>query len=175
MWHGGRLWKIHLHIFKLQFKTSPQTFYHVKDFSFFSNLKLSDKNQFVFFTSCMHFSLWQYYSIWMMYISTGSSTAGDMKWLAILNAWITCHKSVLPLQSGEWLNSLDQCCATFLHSRHTKYCRRVVAAHQPHFAYCGGGVGGREDGCVTFQFCLVDLVCPTIIKKIKTETEQKTR
>jgi hypothetical protein len=31
------------------------------------------------------------------------------------------------------------------------------------------------DGCVTFQFHLVDLVCPTIIKKIKIETEQKTR
>jgi hypothetical protein len=34
---------------------------------------------------------------------------------------------------------LYQCCATFLHSRHTKYCRRVMAAHQPHFAYWGGG------------------------------------
>jgi hypothetical protein len=46
-----------------------------------------------------------------------------------------------------------------------------MAAHQPHFAYCGGG----EDGCVTFQFQLVGLVCPTIIKKMKTETEQKIR
>jgi hypothetical protein len=35
--------------------------------------------------------------------------------------------------------SLMQCCTTFLHSRHTKYRRRVMAAHQPHFAYCGGG------------------------------------
>jgi hypothetical protein len=34
--------------------------------------------------------------------------------------------------------SLNQCCATFLHSRHIKYCRSVMAAHQPHFAYCGG-------------------------------------
>jgi hypothetical protein len=34
---------------------------------------------------------------------------------------------------------LEQCCATFLHSWHTKYCRRVMAAHQPHLAYCGGG------------------------------------
>jgi hypothetical protein len=34
---------------------------------------------------------------------------------------------------------LDQCCANFLHSWHTKYCRRVMAAHQPHFAYCWGG------------------------------------
>jgi hypothetical protein len=32
---------------------------------------------------------------------------------------------------------LVQCCATFLHSRHI--CRRVMAAHQPHFEYCGGG------------------------------------
>jgi hypothetical protein len=32
---------------------------------------------------------------------------------------------------------LHQCCATFLHSRHTKYCRRVMEAHQHHFAYCG--------------------------------------
>jgi hypothetical protein len=48
-----------------------------------------------------------------------------------------------------------------------------MAARQPHFAYCGGG----GDGCVTFQFHLVDLVsvCPTIINKMKTETEQKTR
>jgi hypothetical protein len=67
---------------------------------------------------------------------------------------------------------LQQCCATFLHSRHSKYCRRVMAAHQPHVAYCGGGGG---DGCVTFQFHLVDLVCPTIIKNMKTEREQKTR
>jgi hypothetical protein len=36
--------------------------------------------------------------------------------------------------------NLKQCCATFLHSRHTKYCRRVMAAHQPHCAYCGGGI-----------------------------------
>jgi hypothetical protein len=36
-------------------------------------------------------------------------------------------------------------------------------------------VGEGGDGCVTFQFHLVDLVCPTIIKKMKTETEQKTR
>jgi hypothetical protein len=28
-------------------------------------------------------------------------------------------------------DKLKQCCATFLHSRHTKYCRRVMAAHQP--------------------------------------------
>jgi hypothetical protein len=35
--------------------------------------------------------------------------------------------------------------------------------------------GGGGDGCVSFQFHLVDLVCPTIIKKMKTETEQKTR
>jgi hypothetical protein len=49
---------------------------------------------------------------------------------------------------------LLQCCATFLHSRHTKYCRRVMAAHQPHFAYCGGEGG---DGCVTFQFHVLDL------------------
>jgi hypothetical protein len=34
------------------------------------------------------------------------------------------------------LYTLCHCCATFLHSRHTKYCRRVKAAHQPHFAYC---------------------------------------
>jgi hypothetical protein len=34
---------------------------------------------------------------------------------------------------------LEQCCTTSLHSRHTKYCRRVMAAHQPHFAYGGGG------------------------------------
>jgi hypothetical protein len=38
--------------------------------------------------------------------------------------------------------ALIQCCATFLHSRHTKYCRRVMAAHQPHFAYCGVGGDG---------------------------------
>jgi hypothetical protein len=37
---------------------------------------------------------------------------------------------------------LKQCCATFLHSWHTKYCRRVMVAHQRHFAYCGKG----EDG-----------------------------
>jgi hypothetical protein len=67
---------------------------------------------------------------------------------------------------------LHQCCATFLHSRHISYCRWVMAAHQPHLAYCGGGGG---DGCVTFQFHLVDLLCLTIITKIKTETEQKTR
>jgi hypothetical protein len=36
-------------------------------------------------------------------------------------------------------------------------------------------VEGGGDGCVTFQLHLVDLVCPTIIKKLKTETEQKTR
>jgi hypothetical protein len=36
---------------------------------------------------------------------------------------------------------IAQCCATFPHSRHTKYCRRVMAAHQPHFAYCRGGGG----------------------------------
>jgi hypothetical protein len=46
---------------------------------------------------------------------------------------------------NEWKNNTDsyfflkQCCATFLHSWHTKYCRRVMAAHQPHFAYCKGG------------------------------------
>jgi hypothetical protein len=34
---------------------------------------------------------------------------------------------------------LDQCWATFLHSQHTRFCRRVMAAHQPHFEYCGGG------------------------------------
>jgi hypothetical protein len=28
-----------------------------------------------------------------------------------------------------------------LDSRHTKYCRTVMAANQPHFAYCGGGGG----------------------------------
>jgi hypothetical protein len=32
-----------------------------------------------------------------------------------------------------------QCCAVFLHSRHTKYSRRDMAAHQPHIAYCGEG------------------------------------
>jgi hypothetical protein len=47
----------------------------------------------------------------------------------------------------------------------------VMAAHQPHFAYSGGG----GDGCVNFRFHLVHLVCPTIIKKMKTKTEQKTR
>jgi hypothetical protein len=67
------------------------------------------------------------------------------------------------------VGGLNQCCATFLHSWHTKYCRRVMA-HQPHFAWGGGGAR-----CVTFQFHLVDIVCLTVIKKIKTETEQKTR
>jgi hypothetical protein len=43
-----------------------------------------------------------------------------------------------------------------------------MAAHQPHFDIVGGGVGG----CVTFQFHLVDLVCLTIIKKMKTETAE---
>jgi hypothetical protein len=43
--------------------------------------------------------------------------------------------------------SLTQCCATFPHSRHTKHCRRVMAAHQPHFAYfCGGGGVSGGDG-----------------------------
>jgi hypothetical protein len=69
------------------------------------------------------------------------------------------------------VNYISQCCTTFLHSRHAKYCRKVMAAHRPHFAYCGGG-GGRW--MCYFQFHLVDLVCPTIIKKMKTETEQKT-
>jgi hypothetical protein len=39
-------------------------------------------------------------------------------------------------------NFLAQCCATFLHSRQTKYCRRVMAAHQPLFCILweeGGG------------------------------------
>jgi hypothetical protein len=34
-----------------------------------------------------------------------------------------------------FMNRLCHCCATFLHSRHTKYCRRVMAAHR--------GGGGR--------------------------------
>jgi hypothetical protein len=38
---------------------------------------------------------------------------------------------------------LLQCCATFLQLRHTKYCLRVMAAHQPHFAYIVGGGGGE--------------------------------
>jgi hypothetical protein len=38
-------------------------------------------------------------------------------------------------------DALAQCCATFLHSRRTKYCQRVMTAHQPHFEYCGGGGG----------------------------------
>jgi hypothetical protein len=85
---------------------------------------------------------------------------------------LTCISTLLSnLFSASKNNPIWQCCATFLHSRHTKYCRRVTATHQPHFAYCGGG----GDGCVTFQFHLVDLVCPTKIKKMKTETEQKTR
>jgi hypothetical protein len=43
-------------------------------------------------------------------------------------------------RSALWFSyDISQCCATFLHSRHTKYCRRVMAAHQPHFSYCGGG------------------------------------
>jgi hypothetical protein len=42
------------------------------------------------------------------------------------------------VQVGSDFVILGQCCATFLHSRHTKYCRRVMAAHQPHSAYCGG-------------------------------------
>jgi hypothetical protein len=46
-----------------------------------------------------------------------------------------------PTLTERWSVTLQQCCATFLHSRHTKYCRRVMAAHQPHFAYCGGGDG----------------------------------
>jgi hypothetical protein len=37
-----------------------------------------------------------------------------------------------------------QCCATFLHSQHTKYCRRVMVAHHPHFAYWVGGWGGGK-------------------------------
>jgi hypothetical protein len=40
-----------------------------------------------------------------------------------------------------FLFHLVQCCATFLHSRHTKYCRRAMAAHQPHFTYWWGGGG----------------------------------
>jgi hypothetical protein len=79
---------------------------------------------------------------------------------------------IIPNSLSVIIIPLDQCCTTFLHSRHTKYCRRVMAAHQPHFAYFWSGGG---DGCVTFQFHLVDLVCPTIIKKMKTETEQITR
>jgi hypothetical protein len=48
------------------------------------------------------------------------------------------------MRTDKWVDTtqlyvrLTQCCATFLHSRHTKYCRRVMAAHQHHFAYCGG-------------------------------------
>jgi hypothetical protein len=61
---------------------------------------------------------------------------------------IDCMKIDIPrkLCVGSWIFSvcyiLDQCCATFLHSRHTKYCRRVMAAHQPQFAYCEGGGDG---------------------------------
>jgi hypothetical protein len=36
------------------------------------------------------------------------------------------------------VDGVVQCCATFLHSRHTKYCRRVMAAHQ---IIVGGGGG----------------------------------
>jgi hypothetical protein len=51
-----------------------------------------------------------------------------------------------------------------------------MAAHQPHFAFFFWG-GGRWMCYFPIPFsrsCLFS-VCPTIIKKIKTETEQKTR
>jgi hypothetical protein len=58
----------------------------------------------------------------------------------------------LPL--SDFIN-LDQCCATFLHSRHTKYCRRVMAAHNPILYILGGG-GGGEGGlwnCLAANTC----------------------
>jgi hypothetical protein len=51
------------------------------------------------------------------------------------------RKPITYSKSNDFLIT-GQCCATFLHSRHTKNCRRVMAAHQPHSAYCGGGGGG---------------------------------
>jgi hypothetical protein len=63
-----------------------------------------------------------------------------------MNAYIFGIKPRVQLQARPVLrhvvlivNIRFQCYATFLHSRHTKYCRRVIAAHQPHFAYCKGG------------------------------------
>jgi hypothetical protein len=55
--------------------------------------------------------------------------------------YLTKHNSTV-IYVSMWCNTgLGQCWATYLHPRHTKYCQRVMAAHQPHFAYCGGGGG----------------------------------
>jgi hypothetical protein len=58
-----------------------------------------------------------------------------MECLESCSSWTLEHAFMLSVH-------VEQCCATFLHLRHTKYCRRVMAAHQPNFQYCGGGGGG---------------------------------
>jgi hypothetical protein len=64
---------------------------------------------------------------------TTTSTASP-SWEPQISDFIEIYLKVSNVRS----NPSMQCCATFLHSRHTKYCRRVMAAHQPRFAYCGG-------------------------------------
>jgi hypothetical protein len=49
------------------------------------------------------------------------------------------HHMVVGVTRMEPRRRASQCCATFLHSQHTKYCRRVMAAHQPPFYICGRG------------------------------------
>jgi hypothetical protein len=51
-----------------------------------------------------------------------------------------CNFESFPNWSPEYYH-LDQCCANFLHLRHTKYCRRVMVAHKRPFCILGG-VGG---------------------------------
>jgi hypothetical protein len=54
------------------------------------------------------------------------------------HCWNTLlHKNYLG--SHSYNNDLHQYCASFLHSRHTKYCRRVMAAHQPILHIVGEG------------------------------------
>jgi hypothetical protein len=60
----------------------------------------------------------------------------------ILNHFIANYKILSIWNIAAAAIHLQQCCSTFPHSWHTKYCRRVMAAHHNPILHVVGGGGG---------------------------------